>query len=93
LLPGTDTARGGGMATILFLDTTPYASGQAFEPETVEAMGIAYENVCNSLNLVDRRGQLNELIARNIIELATCGVHDAKRLSAGVLAIYKPAAE
>jgi hypothetical protein len=84
---------GGGMATILFLDAIPYASGQAFDPETVEAMGIAYENICNSLNLVDRRGQLNELIARNIIELATCGVHDAERLSAGVLAIYKPAAE
>jgi len=28
------------MATILFLDAIPYASGQAFEPETVEAMAI-----------------------------------------------------
>jgi hypothetical protein len=81
------------MATTPFLNVIPFASGQAFEPETIEAMGIAYENVCNSLNLTDRRGQLNELIARNIIELATCGVRDAKRLSAGVLAIYKPAAE
>ncbi len=81
------------MAIIPFLNTVPFGSGQAFEPETIEAMGIAYENVCSSLNLVGPPGQLNELIARNIIELATCGVHDAERLSAGVLAIYKPAAE
>jgi hypothetical protein len=81
------------MATTPFLDTIPFASGQAFEPETIEAMGVAYENVCNSLKLIDRPSQLNELIARNIIELAMCGVHDAERLSAGVLAIYKPAAE
>jgi hypothetical protein len=43
--------------------------------------------------LVGRPSRLNELIARNIIELATCGVHDAERLSAGVLAIYRQAAE
>jgi hypothetical protein len=55
--------------------------------------GYCIRERLQSLNLVDRRGQLNELIARNIIELATCGVHDAGRLSAGVLAIYKPAAE
>ena len=52
-----------------------------------------HTHVCNSLNLVDRSGLINEFIARNIIELATCGLHDAERLSAGVLAIYKPAAE
>jgi hypothetical protein len=55
-------------------------------------MGIAYEDVCSSLNLVGKPGTLNEFIARNIIELATCGLHDAERLSAGVLAIFKPAA-
>ena len=81
------------MATTPFLNVFPFASGQAFPPETIEAMGIAYENVCKSLKLVERSGQLHELIARNIIELATCGVHDADRLSAHVLATYKPAAE
>ena len=81
------------MATNPSLNVFPFTSGQAFNPETIEAMGIAYENVCSSLNLVDRSGLLNEFIARNIIELATCGLHDAERLSAGVLAIYKPAAE
>jgi hypothetical protein len=79
------------MATIPFLNIIPFASGQAFQPETIEAMGIAYENVCKSLKLVERSGQLHELIARNIIELATCGVHDAERLCTSVLATYKPA--
>jgi hypothetical protein len=81
------------MATTPFLNIIPFASGQAFQPETIEAMGIAYEKVCESLKLVERSGQLHELIARNIIELATCGVHDAERLCACVLATYKTAAE
>jgi hypothetical protein len=55
-------------------------------------MGIAYEKVCASLNL-DRTGQLNELVARNIIELATSGERDAERLSAHVLATYQPSTE
>jgi hypothetical protein len=81
------------MAATPFLNTVPFATGQAFGPETIEAMAIAYENVCNALGLVGRPSQLNELIARNIIELATCGEHDPARLSAGVMAIYKQAAE
>jgi hypothetical protein len=94
LLLGTNTARGdGGMAATPFLDTVPFATGEAFGPEAIETMAIAYEKVCTALGLVGRPSQLNELIARNIIELATCGVYDAERLSAGVLAIYKQAAE
>ena len=81
------------MATTPFLDTVPFATGQAFGPETIEVMAIAYENVCHALGLVGGPSELNELIARNIIELATCGEHDPARLSAGVLAIYKQAAE
>jgi hypothetical protein len=81
------------MATTPFLDTVPFATGQAFGPETIETMAIAYENVCHALGLVGGHSQLNELIARNIIELATSGEHDPARLSAGVLAIYKQAAE
>jgi hypothetical protein len=78
--------------TTPFLDGFPFASAQAFQPETIEAMGIAYEKVCASLNL-DRTGLLNELIARNIIELATSGERDAERLSTNVLATYKPPTE
>ena len=78
--------------TTPFLDVIPFASGHAFEPETIKAMSIAYEGVSACLNL-GRTGQLNELIARNIIELATSGEWDAERLSANVLATYKPPPE
>ena len=79
------------MATTPFLSVIPYASGQAFQPETIQAMSIAYEKVCESLKLVDGSGLLNELIARNIVELATSGERDPERLCTSVLATYKPA--
>ena len=90
---GINAARGARHGNKSVLGRISIHERTGFNPETIEAMSIAYENVCNSLNLVDRSGLLNEFIARNIIELATCGLHDAARLSAGVLAIYKPAAE
>lgn len=77
------------MAATLFLDNGPFARGEAFGPEAIETMAIAYEKVCNALGLVGRPSQLNELIARNIIELATCGVYDAERLSAFWLSTNK----
>jgi len=55
--------KGRTMQTTSILHIIPFLSGQAFQPETIEAMGIAYENVCKSLKLVDRSGLLNELIA------------------------------
>jgi hypothetical protein len=83
--------KGHAMQTTPILHIIPFLSGQAFQPETIEAMGIAYENVCKSLKLVDGSGLLNELIARNIVELATSGERDPERLCTSVLATYKPA--
>ena len=83
--------KGHAMQTTPILHIIPYLSGQAFQPETIEAMGIAYENVRKSLKLVDGSGLLNELIARNIVELATSGERDPERLCTSVLATYKPA--
>ena len=56
-------------------------------------MGIAFENACKILKLVDRSDPLTELVAVKIIELAASGERDPDRLCAGVLAAYKPAAE
>ena len=75
------------------MSITPFLSGQAYQPEMVRAMSTAFDNACKSLKLVDRSGQQAELIARDIIELATSGEQDAERLCAIVLAIYKPPAE
>jgi hypothetical protein len=51
------------------LNVTPFLKGQAFQPETIEAMGIAYENVCKSLKL-GRSSQLSELIAAQAYRMA-----------------------
>ena len=68
---------------------TPFLKGEVFEPEIVRAMGIAFDNACKTLKLVDRSGLLAQLIAGNIIELAASGEHDPERLCAIVLATYR----
>lgn len=72
---------------------TPFLKGQVFEPEITRAMGIAFENASKILKLVDRSNPLTELVAAKIIELAAMGERDPERLCAGVLAVYKSAAE
>ena len=71
----------------------PFLNRQAYEPEVTRAMGIAFENACKSLKLIDRTDPLTKIVAAKIIDLATWGEHDPTRLCAGVLAAYKPAAE
>lgn len=62
------------MQTTPILHIIPFLSGQAFQPETIEAMGIAYENVCKSLKLVDGSGLTAvRLTARRVLERADLG--------------------
>ena len=72
---------------------TPYLNGQVFQPEVIQAMGIAFRNACESLKLIDKSDPLNEIIAMKIVELAHSGEHDSERLCAGVLVTYKPPKE
>jgi hypothetical protein len=52
----------------------PFLSGQAFDPETVEAMGQAVVTTCESLGLSDRNDAMTKLVAEKIIELAQRGI-------------------
>ena len=72
---------------------TPFLKSRVFEPEVTRAMGIAFENTCKSIKLLDRSDPLNEIIAMRIIALASSGEHDPDRLYADALAAFKPAAE
>lgn len=72
---------------------SPFLTGRVFEPEVIRAMGIAFDNACKSLKLVDKTDPLTKVVAGKIIDLAAAGEHDPVRLCVGVLAIYKPAAE
>jgi hypothetical protein len=52
---------------------TPFLRGQAFDPETVEAMGKAFVTTCEALGLTDRTDAMTKLIAEKVIELAQRG--------------------
>jgi hypothetical protein len=69
---------------------TPYLKGKVFPPEETRAMGIAFEQACKSLGLMDKSDPLTEIIAAKIIELAHRGEHDPERLCARALSAYQP---
>ena len=58
----------------------------AFQPEHVQAMGSAFEDVLKALKLVDRTDPLTDTIAKKIIELGQRGEHDPARLRDQTLA-------
>jgi len=64
---------------------TPYLKGQPFDPDLVKAMGIAFENACKELGLVDRTDPLTSMVARTVIGLAQRGIKTADQLAAAAL--------
>jgi hypothetical protein len=58
----------------------PFLRGQAFDPETVEAMGTALVTACESLGLRDRNDAITNLVAEKIIELAQRGIKQSTAL-------------
>jgi hypothetical protein len=56
-----------------------------FEPETTQAMSVAFENACLALQLKDTAAREREAVAVRIIELARRGERDPARLSGTVL--------
>jgi hypothetical protein len=52
---------------------TPFLGDISFDPETKRVMGLAFEMARIALGLDDRTGTANEVIAKQIIELAKLG--------------------
>jgi len=52
----------------------PFLRAQAFDPETVEAMGKALVATCESLELSGHNVAMTKLVAEKIIELAQRGI-------------------
>lgn len=52
---------------------TPFLGGISFDPETKRVMGLAFEMARVALGLNDHSGLANEVIAKQIIELAKSG--------------------
>jgi hypothetical protein len=59
----------------------PFLAGQAFEPELIQQMSLALENVCAKLGRTLSDDPATRLVASKIIELAQRGVRDAPTLS------------
>ena len=52
----------------------------SFNPETVHAMTMAFDDALKELCLADRNDPLAEMLAKKIIEIAGLGERDPKRL-------------
>jgi predicted transcriptional regulator len=63
----------------------PYLQSNAFDPETVQAMGIAFEKCRQKLGLAPKRDAATEMVAKAIIALAEAGERDPERLYLGAL--------
>ena len=53
---------------------------EAFEPEYIEVIAAAFEEVCRDLGLATREDPLRDIVARAIIKCAQTGEHDLARL-------------
>ncbi len=63
----------------------PFLTGQAFEPEAIRNMSLAYEGACEALGLRLREDPATKLVAKTVIELAQRGISDAETLRDMVL--------
>jgi hypothetical protein len=56
-----------------------------FEPEAVEAMGRAYEDLLADLQLTNRSDPFTEVVAKEIVKIARRGVRTAAEIRTQVL--------
>ena len=61
----------------------------SFEPEAVEAMGHAYEALLGDLGLVDRNDPFTEIVAKEIVKVASRGARNPAEIGAVVLATLR----
>jgi hypothetical protein len=60
----------------------PFLSGQAFEPETIRTMSLAFERTCEALGLRKASDDpATQLVAEKVIELAQRGIREPERLT------------
>ena len=58
---------------------------QAFGPEDIERMTVAYEAALKVLRLANRSDPITHIVAERIIEIAQTGVRDPAKLCAAAL--------
>jgi hypothetical protein len=69
----------------------PYLDeGLFFDPEVIEAMGIAFRRVCKELGIKEKDDPVNRIVARAVIEKAEEGLHNAGELTRAVMDEFRP---
>jgi hypothetical protein len=69
----------------------PYLDeGLFFDPEIIEAMGIAFRRVCKELGIKEKDDLLTRIVARAVIEKAEEGLHNAGELTRTVMDEFRP---
>jgi hypothetical protein len=60
----------------------PFLAGQAFEPEIISVMSLAFQQSCDALGLKRSADDpATRMVAAKVIELAERGVRDPERLA------------
>jgi hypothetical protein len=55
-------------------------------------LGNVFEEVLQTIGLVDRKDPMTEMVAKKLVELATAGMRDSARLKALTLQAFAPRA-
>jgi len=67
-----------------------YIADSAFDPETIKAMVVAFDDVMTILNIHGREDPLAEVIAKKIVSLASQHVSDPEQIKRLVIADSEP---
>ena len=62
------------------MTVVPFLRGRVFEPQDIQAMSTAFDDVCKILNLADQAQSERELLAQKIVLFAHRGQCDAALL-------------
>ena len=68
----------------------PYLQGEAFDPDTVRVMGVAFENACSALGILNKHDAVTRVVARTVIDMAQRGFRDEVSLTAAVMEEFRP---
>jgi hypothetical protein len=63
----------------------PLVREAVFDPEIIQVMAGAYEELLGDLDLLDRNDPFTEVVAKEVIEAARLGLHDVPAMRQWVL--------
>src|SRR5262249_41244613 len=69
----------------------PYLQGQAFDPDIIRVMGMAFDNACNQLGILNRHDAVTKIVARTVIDMAQRDFRDEASLTTAVMQEFRPA--